>query len=87
MRKAAFLLWKALAVVAIVLCPIRPITTFAADPVDLRGKQGVVDPKDLKKSDPPPNPLKIKEPPAPDTRSEKEKAKAKKPGSVGGVRD
>ena len=28
--------------------------SFAADPVDLRGKQGVVDPRDLKKDDPKP---------------------------------
>jgi hypothetical protein len=33
--------------------------------VDLRGKKGVVNPADLKKSDPKPPSLKIKEPPAP----------------------
>ena len=36
--------------------------------VDLRGKKGVVDPKDLKKHDPPPQSLKIKEPPRPQPR-------------------
>jgi hypothetical protein len=36
--------------------------------VDLRGKKGVVDPKDLKKYDPPPKSLKIKEPPPPQPR-------------------
>jgi hypothetical protein len=36
--------------------------------VDLRGKKGVVDPKDLKKYNPPPQSLKIKEPPRPQPR-------------------
>jgi hypothetical protein len=36
-----------------------------ANVVDLRGKKGVVDPRDLKKYDPPPRSLHIKEPPAP----------------------
>ena len=87
MRKPAYSLLLDWAAAGVVLSLVLPITTFAADPVDLRGKQGVVDPKDLKKSDPPPKPLKIKEPPSPDTRSEKEKAKLKVPGSVGAVRD
>ncbi|MCZ7384050.1 MAG: hypothetical protein O8C63_04795 [Candidatus Methanoperedens sp.] len=34
-----------------------------ADPVDLSGKKGVVDPADLKKGDPKPPSLKIKKPP------------------------
>lgn len=87
MRKAASLLLMDWVAAGIVLSLVLPITTFAADPVDLRGKQGVVDPKDLKKGDPPQKPLKIKEPPSPDTRSEKEKSRAKQPGSVGAVRD
>jgi hypothetical protein len=33
--------------------------------VDLREKKGVVDPKDLKKHNPPPQSLKMKEPPRP----------------------
>lgn len=37
-----------------------------ADPVDLKGKEGVVDPRDLKKSDPPERPLPIKEPTIPE---------------------
>lgn len=43
----------------------------AADPsdqtaqVDLRDKKGIVDPKDLKKHDPKPQPLRTKEPPPP----------------------
>jgi hypothetical protein len=35
--------------------------------VDLRGKKGVVDPKDLKKHDPPPRSLHTIEPPSPST--------------------
>jgi hypothetical protein len=38
----------------------------AADPVDLSDKQGVVDPKDLKKDDPTPNAVKPAEPPPPE---------------------
>ena len=38
---------------------------FATDPVDLRDKKGVVDPKDLKKDDPKPKSVKTKEPPPP----------------------
>jgi hypothetical protein len=41
------------------------LVVFAADPVDLRGKRGVVDPKDLKRYDPPERSLHIKEPPSP----------------------
>ena len=37
-----------------------------ADPVDLRGKRGVVDPRDLKRFDPKERSLHIKEPPAPE---------------------
>lgn len=37
----------------------------ASDPVDLRGKQGVIDPSDLKKHDPPERSLRITEPPSP----------------------
>lgn len=40
-------------------------TSFAADPVDLRDKKGMVDPKDLKQHDPKEPSLKIKEPPPP----------------------
>jgi len=51
-----------------------------ADPVDLRGKKGVVDPQDVKKDNPPERSLKIKEPPAPAV----EKPKAEKaPYGVG----
>jgi len=39
--------------------------TVAADPVDLRDKQGVVDPKDLKKDDPKPPKVEGKAPPPP----------------------
>ena len=41
------------------------VTLASADPVDLRGKKGIVDPRDLKKYDPPQRPLHIKEPPPP----------------------
>lgn len=33
--------------------------------VDLRDKKGIIDPQDLKKHDPPPQPLRTKEPPSP----------------------
>jgi len=39
------------------------VSAFAADPVDLTGKKGVVDPKDLKKSNPESPSLKINPPP------------------------
>lgn len=87
MRKPTSLSMNYPALLGLVVTLALPITTSAADPVDLRGKQGVVDPKDLKKSDPPQKGLKTKEPPSPDTRSDKEKAKAKEPRSVSGVRD
>ena len=53
------------------------MSVLAADPVDLRGKRGVVNPADLKKDDPPERSLKIKEPPSP----EKEKPSGDKPAS------
>ena len=40
-------------------------SALAADPVDLRGKEGVVDPKDLKKDNPKETTVNTKEPPAP----------------------
>lgn len=40
---------------------------FADDPVDLRDKEGVVDPKDLKKDDPQPPRVERTEPPPPET--------------------
>jgi hypothetical protein len=39
----------------------------SSDTVDLSDKQGVVDPADLKKDDPPEQPLTIVDPPSPDT--------------------
>lgn len=45
------------------------IGTVAADPVDLSGKQGVVDPKDLKKDDPKPPKVEGKAPPPPSSDS------------------
>jgi len=47
-----------------------PIFAVAADPVDLRGKQGVVDPKDLKKYDPKPPKVEKKAPPPPEVKKE-----------------
>lgn len=41
---------------------------LAADPVDLRDKEGVVDPKDLKKDDPKETPVNTKEPPPPESK-------------------
>jgi hypothetical protein len=49
-----------------------PIFAVAADPVDLRGKQGVVDPKDLKKYDPKPPKVEKQAPPPPE-KSDKQK--------------
>jgi len=41
------------------------VSSFAADPVDLSGKTGVVDPNDLKKDDPKPPKLEKTVPPPP----------------------
>ncbi|MDD2319971.1 MAG: hypothetical protein PHO83_07975 [Geobacteraceae bacterium] len=41
------------------------VYSFAADPVDLSGKTGVVDPNDLKKDDPKPPKLQKTIPPLP----------------------
>jgi len=38
------------------------VSDLAADPVDLRDKEGVVDPKDLKNDDPKDTPVNTKEP-------------------------
>lgn len=57
---------KALAVLlAISFLAITGYPDNAQAQVDMRGKKGVVDPKDLKKYDPKPQPLRIKEPPRP----------------------
>jgi hypothetical protein len=45
------------------------VHSFAADPVDLSGKTGVVDPKDLKKDDPKPPKLDKTVPPLPESSS------------------
>jgi len=42
------------------------VHSFAADPVDLSGKTGVVDPNDLKKDDPKPPKLDKTVPPLPE---------------------
>jgi hypothetical protein len=54
---------------------------FAADPVDLTGKTGIVDPNDLKKDDPKPPKLQKTVPPPPgsnssDTRESESKGSA-----------
>jgi len=51
----------------IVLAAVAGVLTSSAlaDPVDLRDKKGVVDPADLKKSNPPQRGLHINEPPPP----------------------
>ena len=46
------------------------LIAFAADPVDLSDKKGVVDPKDLKKDDPKPPKVQQIEPPPPKTEKE-----------------
>lgn len=43
------------------------VSSFAADPVDLRDKEGVVDPEDLKKDDPKETSVNTKEPPSPES--------------------
>lgn len=45
------------------------VACFSADPVDLSGKTGVVDPKDLKKDDPKPPKLQRTVPPPPGSSS------------------
>lgn len=55
----------------------------AGDLVDLRGKKGVVDPKDLKKDNPKPPKLQKVVPPPPGSES-KDKKEAKKPSGQGG---
>ena len=45
--------------------------SFATDPVDLTGKTGIVDPRDLKRYDPPERSLHVKEPPAPSAKNTK----------------
>jgi hypothetical protein len=47
--------------------PCLDVSLAAADPVDLRGKKGIVDPADLKKFDPKPR-LTIKAPPPPSSK-------------------
>lgn len=44
----------------------------AADPVDLRGKKGVVDPADLKKSDPKPPKVEKSAPPPPEKKEKRD---------------
>ena len=71
--------------------------TVAADPVDLSGKQGVVDPKDLKKDDPKPPKVEGKAPPPPtsddkqkkEAEERKEKLEIEKPYEIdrGGIDD
>jgi hypothetical protein len=61
---------------AVIVCAIVSLATpqaANAQAVDLRGKQGVVDPRDLKRDNPPERSLKITEPPAP-AREERPKA-------------
>jgi hypothetical protein len=53
----------ALGIVSVSVCMV------AADPVDLRDKKGVVDPKDLKKDDPKPPKVEGKAPPPPSSGS------------------
>lgn len=50
------------------------VYSFAADPVDLSGKTGVVDPKDLKKDDPKPPKLDKTVPPLPASGSSEAQA-------------
>jgi hypothetical protein len=47
-------------------------TAAADDPVDLRDKQGVVDPQDLKKDDPKPPKIEKESPPPPETKENDE---------------
>ena len=53
-----------------------------AQAVDLRGKKGI--PRDLKKYDPPPRSLKIKEPPSPKVVKNRSDLPPKLPGGGGG---
>jgi hypothetical protein len=61
---------KKVAVLLAVLCLLGfSERSFAADPVDLSGKTGVVDPNDLKKDDPKPPKLQKTVPPPPGSSS------------------
>ncbi|NTU44846.1 MAG: hypothetical protein HGA99_04890 [Chlorobiaceae bacterium] len=73
MKKLLALL-LALGIVSISIC------SFAGDPVDLRGKQGVVDPKDLKQSDPKPSKVEGKASPSPNTGN----SSSNTPPTIGG---
>jgi len=55
---------------------------FATDPVDLRDKKGVVDPKDLKKDDPKPKSDKAKEPAPPAKAPDNTNYEVKKSGDT-----
>ncbi|MEQ8193676.1 MAG: hypothetical protein RIB59_04225 [Rhodospirillales bacterium] len=58
-----------LSVIFFVFVLALPVAAAAeSPPVDLRGKKGIVDPRDLKKSDPKERGLRIKEPPPPERR-------------------
>lgn len=48
------------ALVFIAVLGVSTIPTYAADPVDLTGKKGIVDPNDLKKDDPKPSKTETK---------------------------
>lgn len=54
-----------LAVILMVVIGSFGFTALAADPVDLRGKKGSVDPSDLKKDDPKPPKVEKQAPPPP----------------------
>jgi hypothetical protein len=58
------------------------LSSAAADPVDLRDKKGVVDPKDLKKNDPKESPVRIKEPPPPERTPDVPPFSVKKSGDT-----
>ncbi len=74
---------KLVMVVAFILGAICFSTfAFAADPVDLRDKKGVVDPKDLKKDDPKEPSLRTKEPPPPEKKTENKQYEVKKSGDT-----
>lgn len=59
------------------------VVAFAADPVDLTGKKGVVDPKDLKKDNPKPTKQQKTIPPAPGSSASDRKGELSRPNFKG----
>lgn len=69
-------------IAAVLILTLGDVAAFADDPVDLSGKQGIVDPSTLKASDPPPPVIDTPPPPPPDVQQQPQPT-----NPVAGVRD